>query len=113
MNAKQRIYFGPPLAVLTENYKNTMEVSGKINRTAERYLAMVSEHGVRLSEVEISCLKRICAAGYLSPDEIRELPDEVHFARFDMEGLDNDALIAKLEAASYADLVSVIETLGC
>ena len=32
--------------------------------------------------------------------------------RFDCEGLDQPTLAAKLEAASFADLVSVVESLG-
>lgn len=112
MNAKQRIYFGPPLVVLTESEKNTMEISGRINRTAERYMAITHNHGVELSEPERECLRRICQAGYMSVEEIMDLPDEVDFARYKIDGLDNDALIAKLESASLADLVSVVEDLG-
>ncbi len=48
----------------------------------------------------------------MSPLEIRELPMEVTLTRFDCEGLDKAALAAKLEAASFADLVAVVESLG-
>jgi hypothetical protein len=112
MNKKTRIYFGPPLALLTETEKNTMEVSGKINRTAERYLEIVGIHGVELNEAERECLLRICAAGYLAPYEIRELALEVKLAKFEIEGLDRKVLAAKLKAASFADLVAVVEDLG-
>lgn len=112
MNAKQRIYFGPPLVILTESEKNTMEISGRINRTAERYMAITRDHGVELNNAERECLRKICETGYLSVEEILELPDEVHFARYNIDGLDNDELIAKLQSASLADLVSVVESLG-
>lgn len=112
MNKKTRIYFGPPLALLTERESNTMEISGRINRTAERYLEIVARHGVDLTDPERECLMRVCAAGVLAPYEILELPMEVEFNTDNIEGLDRGALIKKLEAASFADLVAVVEDLG-
>jgi hypothetical protein len=50
--------------------------------------------------------------GFMSPLEIRELPDEVRFTDFACEGLDKAALAEKLDAASFADLVAVVESLG-
>ena len=48
----------------------------------------------------------------MAPEEIRELADEVRFGSFQNEGLDKEALVEKLEAASFADLVAVVESLG-
>jgi hypothetical protein len=48
----------------------------------------------------------------MSPLEIRELPFEVGLTKFECEGLDKAALAKKLEAASFADLVAVVESLG-
>jgi hypothetical protein len=42
---KTPVFFGPPLAILTDGQKNTMEISGKLNRTAERYMEMMEHHG--------------------------------------------------------------------
>jgi len=112
MNKKTRIYFGPPLAILTENESNTMEVSGKLNLTAERYLEIMARHGVEITEPERACLKEVCAAGVLAPYEILELSMEVELGKFDIDGLDKKALIEKLNAASFADLVVLVETLG-
>ena len=109
---KTSIFFGPPLAILTNGEKNTMEVSGRLNRTAERYLEILREHGLELTEPERQYIAHICNIGFMSPLEIRELPMEVSLTRFDCEGLDKPALAAKLEAASFADLVSVVESLG-
>ena len=109
---KTPIFFGPPLAFLTAGQKNTMEISGRINRTAERYLELLRYHGLELSEPERQCLAHICHIGFMSPLEIRELPMEVELTRFDCEGLDKVALAAKLKAASFADLVAVVESLG-
>jgi hypothetical protein len=109
---KTPIFFGPPLAILTSGQKNTMEISGRINRTAERYLELMSHHGVELSEPERQCIAHICHIGYMSPLEIRELPLEVSLTRFECEGLDKAALERKLQAASFVDLVAVVESLG-
>jgi hypothetical protein len=109
---KTPVFFGPPLAILTDGFKNTMEISGRINRTAERYLELMRFHGVELTEPERQCLRHICHIGFMSPLEIRELALEVSLTRFDCEGLDKVALEAKLRAASFADLVAVVESLG-
>lgn len=109
---KTNVFFGPPLAILAEGQRNTLEISGKLNRTAERYLEILKAHGVVLSEPERRCLAHICHIGFMSPLEIAELPFEVTMTKFDCEGLDKVALAAKLEAASFADLVAVVESLG-
>jgi hypothetical protein len=109
---KTPVFFGPPLAILTEGQKNTMEISGKLNRTAERYLEIQRRHGVELTEPERKCIAHICNIGFMSTLEIRELPFEVGLTRFECEGLDKAVLKQKLEAASFVDLVMVVESLG-
>ena len=109
---KTPIFFGPPLAALTREQKNTMDISGRINRTAERYLELLRLHGLALTEAERQCIAHICNIGFMSPLEIRELPLEVDLTRFEAEGLDKPALARKLRAASFADLVAVVESLG-
>jgi hypothetical protein len=109
---KTPVFFGPPLAILTEGQKNTMEISGKLNRTAERYLEIQRRHGVELTEPERKCITYICNIGFMSTLEIRELPFEVGLTRFECEGLDKAVLKQKLEAASFVDLVMVVESLG-
>ena len=109
---KTPVFFGPPLAILTRDEKNTMEISGRLNRTAERYLELMKLHGLALTEPERRCLAHLCGIGFMSPLEIRELPMEVGLTPFECEGLDKPALQRKLEAASFADLVAVVESLG-
>jgi hypothetical protein len=109
---KTGVFFGPPLAILTEGQQNTMEISGKLNRTAERYLEILRHHGLDLSASERACLAHICHIGFMSPLEIMELPDEVRLTAFQCAGLDKEALATKLESASFADLVVVVESLG-
>ena len=109
---KTSVFFGPPLAILAEGQKNTMEISGKLNRTAERYMEILKYHGLEITEPERLCLAHICHIGFMSPLDIRELPDEVRWTTFACNGLDKDALAMKLEAASFADLVAVVEALG-
>jgi len=115
VNRKTHLFFGPPLALLTESETNTMEISGKVNRTAERYLEILRYHGLELSEAERDCLVQICGIGFMSPEDIRDLPDEVRFSVFDDQRLDKEAkesLATRLEAASFADLVATVEALG-
>jgi hypothetical protein len=64
---KTPVFFGPPLAILTAGQKNTLEISGKINRTAERYLELMRHHGLDLSEPERQCIAHICHIGFMSP----------------------------------------------
>ena len=109
---KTNIFFGPPLAILAAGQKNTLEISGKLNRTAERYLELMRHHGLELTEPERQCLTHICGVGFMTPREIRELGLEVSLTRFSCDGLDKKALAAKLDAASFADLVAVVESLG-
>jgi|TARA_B100001964_G_scaffold245466_1_gene332605 hypothetical protein len=112
MNPKTKIYFGPPIDLLTEGQKNTLEISGKLNRTAERYMEIMKDHGLELAESEKACLTQICDFGFMAPYEIRELPIDVRMSKFEAEGLDKERLAQKLEAASIADLISVVEELG-
>jgi hypothetical protein len=72
----------------------------------------LKRHGLELSEPERQCIAHICHIGFMSPLEIRELPFEVRMTAFECEGLDKPALAARLEAASFADLVAVVESLG-
>ena len=109
---KTPVFFGPPLAILTDGKKNTMEICGRLNLAAERYLEILRHHGLELDEPERQCLRHICNTGFMSPLEIRELPMEVELTRFECEGLDKVTLAAKLESASFADLVAVVEALG-
>ncbi len=109
---KTSVFFGPPLAILAQGQKNTMEISGKLNRTAERYMEILKYHGLEITGPERLCLAHICTIGFMSPLEIRELPLEVELTAFECEGLDKLALAAKLESASFADLVAVVESLG-
>jgi hypothetical protein len=109
---KTPVFFGPPLAILTDGQENTMEISGKLNRTAERYLEIQRYHGLELTEPERACIAHICNIGFMSPLEIRELPFEVRMTTFECDGLDREALAKKLDSASFADLVVVVESLG-
>jgi hypothetical protein len=109
---KTPVFFGPPLAILTDGHKNTMEISGRLNRTAERYLEILKHHGLDLTEPERQCIAHLCNIGFMSPLEIRELPFEVTLTKFECEGLDKETLAKKLEAASFADLLVVVESLG-
>jgi hypothetical protein len=115
VNRKSQLFFGPPLALLTKGETNTMEISGRVNRTAERYLEILRFHGLELNDAERACLIQICGIGFMSPEDIRDLPDEVRFSVFmdpRMDEAAKETLAARLEAASFADLVAMVEALG-
>jgi len=112
MNEKTRIYFGPPLVQLTEKEGNTLEKSGRINITAERYLELVRQHGLDLSQAEKNCLKQICGAGFLTLMEIHELADDVRDSDYSHPEINLEDLAEKLEAASFADILATIEKLN-
>jgi hypothetical protein len=69
-------------------------------------------HGLQLSEAERRCVAYVCGIGFMSPLEIRELGLEVSLTSFESEGLDKPALAARLDAASFADLLALVESLG-
>jgi hypothetical protein len=89
-----------------------MEISGRLNLAAERYLEILRHHGLELDGPERQCLSHICNTGFMSPLEIRELSMEVRLTAFACDGLDREVLAQKLDAASFADLVVVVESLG-
>jgi hypothetical protein len=109
---KTSVFFGPPLAILTQGKKNTMEISGRVNLTAERYLEILKHHRFELSDAERLCLVHLCDIGFMSSLEIRELAFEVRMTAFECEGLDKNALADRMERASFADLVALVESLG-
>jgi hypothetical protein len=112
MNKKTPIYFGPPLERHTKDEANTLMKSGRINRTAERYMAILDHHGLSLTTAEASCLKQICHMGFMSPLEISELAMDVRMGVFDIPNLDSKSLATKLEQATFADLIATVESLG-
>lgn len=112
MNKKTPIYFGPPLIQHTKNETNTLLKSGRINRTAERYMALLEKHGLALTEAEQACIREVCQIGFMSPDDIQGMAIDVRTGDFNIPNLDTNKLAKKLEEASFADLVAVVEKLG-
>lgn len=111
MAKKSSVYFGPPLVALTSDLKESDSVSGKINRMAERYSAMIKRHTIELTDSEKTILGNCLSGTFADPLLIRHLADEVEdsdFAELD----DAKSLVVKLRNASFADLVATVETLG-
>jgi hypothetical protein len=110
---KTPVFFGPPLAMLTagpEEHAGDQRQAQPHGRALPR--ADAPPRPAAHEAPERQCLAHICHIGFMSPLEIRELPLEVDLTRFECEGLDKKALAAKLRAASLADLVAVVESLG-
>lgn len=110
MAKKSSVYFGPPLAELTErdNHDSARDsVSGRINRVAERYLAILRRHGVDLTDDERNILGNVLSGSWADPLLIRHLAYEVEDSEHNAPDL-----VAKLRSASFADLVATVEKLG-
>lgn len=110
MAKKSSVYFGPPLVALTSDLKESDSVSGKINRMAERYSAIIKRHTIELTDVEKEILGNCLCGTFADPLLIRHLADEVEDSDFtDMD--EAKTLISKLRDASFADLVATVESL--
>ena len=83
---KTPVLFGPSLAHLPEGQRNNTEISGRLNRATERYLALLHRHGLELSEPERQCIAQTCGVGYMSTQEIRALSMEAQLTAFECQG---------------------------
>lgn len=111
MDKKKTIYCGPPLMEVVRKMKEGQGISSRLNQVAERYLAILREHGVDLTDEEATILGNCLSGTFVDPLLIRHLADEVE----DSDFADEEAaksLIRKLRSASYADLVATVERLG-
>lgn len=111
MAKKSSIYFGQPLEALTANVGENDSVSGRINRMADRYAAILKRHSIDLTDAEREILGNCLCGSFVEPLLIRHLADEVEDSDWaDMP--EAKSLCAKLRDASFADLVSIVESLG-
>ncbi len=113
MAKKSSVYFGPPLAALTSDLKDSDTVSGKINRTAERYLEIIKRHKTELTDDEKQVLLNCLSGAFVDPLLIRHLADEVADSGEYLDGSEAaKSLHTKLESASFVELVVIVESLG-
>lgn len=112
MNVKTKVFFGPPLAALTKNAKNPLEISGRLNRTAERYFGILQQYAIELSPAEITCLQKICMTGHMSMDEIAYLPYDVAQFTESIDGLDASAFAHKLKDVPLVSLIATVDRIG-
>lgn len=111
MSKRSSVYFGPPLEALTSSLTDADSISGRINRAAERYLEIVKRHDLKLTKDEKAILRNCLSGSWVDPLFIRHLDHEVADSEH-AGSKEGRALLKKLEAASYADLVAEIERLG-
>ena len=111
MGKKSSIYFGPVLIEHTSGLETGDSVSGRINRTAERYVEVCKRHGIELSDDERIFLANILMGSFVDPLLIRHLPHEIRDS--DKSGdINLEALAEKIENANFADRVALVESLG-
>ena len=105
------IHFGPPLVEMAETLKPGASLSGRINNMAERYAAIIKAHGIELTADESQVMGDCLSGTWADTLLIKHLADEV--ADSDHAGTPAaESLIAKLRAASFADVVATVEKLG-
>jgi len=113
MAKKSSVYFGPPLMALTTGLRDGDSVSGKLNRTAERYLDIIKRQGLDLDETEAMIIRNCLMGSVVEPLLIRHLADEVEDSEFmNTHPQTCKPLVERLRQASFADLVATIERLG-
>lgn len=110
MGKKSSIYFGEVLAEHTTALAEFDSISGRINRTAERYVAICKQHGIDVTEAEAEHIKAALSGTFVEPLLIKYLADEIRDTSSAV--VDVGALAKKLEGASFADLVALVEQLG-
>lgn len=111
MSKKTSVYFGPPLLDLTGNLTAEDSVSGRINRCAERYRAILNRHGIDLDAEESVILGNCLSGGWVEPLLIRHLDTEIEESEY-ADSAAAKRLISKLRSASFADRVATVERLG-
>jgi len=111
MASPESIYLGAPLLRATSGLPEHESLTFRINRIAERYLAIVGHHRVALDEAETLALKEILAGCDVEPLTIRYLADEIDESSYGSTDMGH-RLAEKLRAASFAELVGTVERLG-
>jgi hypothetical protein len=121
MTEKATIHFGEHLNALTAGLKGN-SISARVNRTAERYSAIVGAHYIPMTEDEERVLRQrlnwIAENHSLDLTKIRFLYDriEVPARREDVPAFRDSpaarSMIELLKEASLADLVATVERMG-
>lgn len=109
MSKKSSVYFGGTMQEHTSQLEPWDSISGRVNRTVDRYVAICKRHGIDLTEAERDHISRLSRAHFFGLELIEDLEGRVR--RSQSEVINVDHLADKLRRASLADLVSLIESL--
>lgn len=112
MSKKKSIYFGIPLQELEKTVPEGDSLSGRINQAVERYQWILRKHRntIALSDDEALAVAQALMGTHIDALTIDHLGDEMRDAE-QMVGVDYIALADKLDAASFADKIALIESL--
>ena len=111
MAKKSSVYFGKPLIELINDRKKGSSVSGKINKTADRYMLICKNHGVKLTANECAVLCNFLEGKTINAMLIKHLFSELE-QHETTKIVAKKTLINKLAQHSIADIVAMIESLG-
>ena len=113
MSKKKSIYFGPPLQDLEKSVKEGDSLSGRLNEAVERYGWICKKHrnAISLSSDEMLAVANALQGTFVDAITIDHLGDEMRDAERVVAGVDYSELAAKLDAASFADKIALIESL--
>ncbi len=109
MAKRSSVYFSKTLVQHTSDLPDNDSVSGRINRSVERYVAIVQEHGVELTDAEIDHINGHCD-DFANILQIKYLAEEIRKTKSDV--IDTGQLADKLATVTFADLVTLMESLG-
>lgn len=112
MSRRTTIYMGKLLEEHTTNLAERDSVSGRINRTVERYISICQQHRGRvdLTVDEADFLTLFLGDDWADPLQIKYLPQEIRQAKSDI--VDVNQLADKIDNVSFADLIALVEVLG-
>lgn len=113
MSKKKSIYFGIPLQDLEKTVREGDSLSGRINDVAERYSWICKKHrnAISLSTDEVLAIGNALSGTFIDAMTVDHLGDEIRYAEQIVAGVNYPDLAAKLDAASFADRLALIETI--
>ena len=115
-NKKRSVYFGDALTASIQDLQQNDSVSGKLNRMAGRYEAIVARESLSLTSGEKEVLRECLGDGWADNMLIRYLSTEL--AEMDTDTWSNDEIKTleklgdKFRFASFGQKVATLEELG-
>jgi len=108
MSKKSSVYFGPPMMAHTGNLASGDSVSGRLNRTVDRYMEICKRHALALNDAELQILAGVLSGSLADNLLIRHLADELLDSDY-VDAPEGMPLVTRLREASFVELVATVE----